>query len=383
VATIGVIHSPLSGHVNPLARLSRVLSRHGHRIVAWAPDGYRDVIERDGVELRALGAPFGGSPMTDFAQLAAVKASAAAAGGVAACAEALHAEEADLVVYDAMSLAGRVAARWLGVPAVASNAGAWPLLPREPQQPAVAARAPAPAARDVAALESARASLARDWGFELGGVVDILDNAGDLNLAYTTPAILGREGAPGWRLIGPLLDPVPRAAPPQERRPLVLFSLGTVFTDRLDLFRAAAEAFAGEPIDVLVATAGRVADEAIGPLPDNVTIERRLGVQREILSRADVFVSHCGAGSLHESLAAGVPVAGMPQFTDQPFWAARAEALGAGAEVVPQTADALRATVVRLLEDPAPRQRAEELAEHLAAYDGAAVAAAAVDELLG
>jgi len=51
--------------------------------------------------------------------------------------------------------------------------------------------------------------------------------------------------------------------------------------------------------------------------PSNCTVSSYVP-QLEILKHANVFVSHCGANSLHESLWSGVPIVAIPIFADQP-----------------------------------------------------------------
>lgn len=382
MARIGVIHVPLSGHVNPLARLSRVLARAGHDVIAWGHEPYRETIERDGVQMRSLGPAWTGPPVLDWAALGAALARAAADGGIAATADALHAERVDLVVFDSMAVSGLVAAEWLGLPAIGSNAGAWPLLiPDDPAAPPPPTPVPSgsPASEE---LRRHRETIAREWGVMLSHR-DVLDATAERNVAYTTETVVGRGAPEGWGLLGPLLDPV--AGVPEDAgddRPLVFFSLGTVFTEREHLFRVAVEALGHQPVRVLLGTSGRVSPERLGGLPPNVEVTHRVGVQRAILARAAVFVSHCGAGSVHESLAAGVPIAALPQFSDQPVWAGRVAALGAGALVEPQSADALREVVLALLDDPGYRTRAGEVAAGLAAHDGTRIATAVFAEAL-
>jgi UDP:flavonoid glycosyltransferase YjiC (YdhE family) len=83
-----------------------------------------------------------------------------------------------------------------------------------------------------------------------------------------------------------------------------------------------------------------------------------------------VHVTHAGGTSTHESLMAGVPMVCIPQGSDNPGWAARVQALGAG-EIVAETPEAIRTAVRRLLADEGPRQKAQELRDHFARYDGA------------
>lgn len=62
--------------------------------------------------------------------------------------------------------------------------------------------------------------------------------------------------------------------------------------------------------------------------------------QQEMLSRADVFVTHGGSNSLHEAVLSKVPTVVAPFFGDQMLISHRVEDLGIGIPLsVPQTTD--------------------------------------------
>ncbi|WP_327392294.1 glycosyltransferase [Streptomyces sp. NBC_01186] len=92
-------------------------------------------------------------------------------------------------------------------------------------------------------------------------------------------------------------------------------------------------------------------------------------------------VHHAGAGTTAAALRAGVPAVPVPVTADQPFWAARLAAVGAGTPPVPFAAlsgadvdavDRLAAPVERAAQDPALRAAAARVARRMAGEDGAA-----------
>lgn len=92
-------------------------------------------------------------------------------------------------------------------------------------------------------------------------------------------------------------------------------------------------------------------------------------------------VHHAGAGTAAAGLRAGLPTVSMPISTDQPFWAARINALGAGPPPVPYkklTAERLAAAIKQATTTPSYIARARELATALALEDGTAPVAAAL-----
>jgi UDP:flavonoid glycosyltransferase YjiC (YdhE family) len=149
--------------------------------------------------------------------------------------------------------------------------------------------------------------------------------------------------------------------------PLVYLTFGSV-APQMDFFpgvyRAAIDALAGLPIRLLV-TIGRDRDPAeLGAVPANVHVERWVP-QRDVMPHAAVMVSHGGSGTVRAGLAASVPLVVLPLFADQPYNAARVDALGAGIALaegpagIAGMADAVRAV----------------LADHRYARQAAAVAA--------
>ena len=95
-------------------------------------------------------------------------------------------------------------------------------------------------------------------------------------------------------------------------------------------------------------------------------------------------VHHAGAGTTAAGLRAGVPTVSVPMITDQPFWASRVTALGAGPKAVPYkslSADSLAAAIRDAVSRDSYRSRAEEIAKQLATEDGALPVIRALDRL--
>jgi UDP:flavonoid glycosyltransferase YjiC (YdhE family) len=154
-----------------------------------------------------------------------------------------------------------------------------------------------------------------------------------------------------------------------DERPLVYLTFGSVAPTMdffPDVFRGAIDAFSALPIRVLV-TVGRDRDPAdLGQMPANVQVERWVP-QREVMPHAAAMVCHGGSGTVTMGLAAGVPMAVVPLFADQPMNARRVEDVGAGIalEGGPEAVSRLGDAVSKLLVDPAYRANARRVADEV------------------
>ncbi|SRR5579883_1671409 len=122
-----------------------------------------------------------------------------------------------------------------------------------------------------------------------------------------------------------------------------------------------------------------------GPLPPTVIAVR--DVPHEwLFPRVAAVVHHGGAGTTGAALRAGVPSVVVPLGFDQPYWAGRVAALGAGPRPIARrrvTAERLAAAITEATEDPGIRRRAAAIGSALRAEHGVAVAVAAIERYAG
>ncbi|MER5648096.1 glycosyltransferase [Streptosporangium sp. NPDC002524] len=186
-----------------------------------------------------------------------------------------------------------------------------------------------------------------------------------LNLMPTIPALVGDDAVTddGVRLVG-----LPGAAGPRgdevafsgldridPGRPLVYVSFGTIFYRRPDLLRTVIIGAAATGAQV-IASVGDLAEELA--LPDEV-ITAPYVPQREVLERADVFVTHGGYNSVAESVRAATPMLVIPLAVDQPIQAYFVGRAGFGTALEPAGAtERAVADAVSDLLDPARDYRA-------------------------
>jgi MGT family glycosyltransferase len=203
-----------------------------------------------------------------------------------------------------------------------------------------------------------------------------------LNLMPTIPALVGADAVTddGVQLVG-----LPGAAgtrgdevafPDLDRldpdRPVVYVSFGTIFYRRPELLRTAIIGAAATGAQV-VASVGDLAGELA--LPEEVLAAPYLP-QREVLERADVFITHGGYNSVAESIRAATPMLVIPLAVDQPIQAHFVAGAGFGTALDPPvvTEQAVADAVTELL-DPTRPYRARLRAAQPECGDSAARAA--------
>lgn len=165
------------------------------------------------------------------------------------------------------------------------------------------------------------------------------------------------------------------ALPNKEKsRPLVYISMGTVINDRPDFYKNCVAALRDIDVDVVISCGSSVAPESLEKLADNVKAFQRVD-QLDVLSRADVFITHCGMNSVSESLYMAAPMVLYPQTGEQAAVARRAEEMGAGLRLQKDTAGGIRSAVKAVLNDRRYADAATECSADFRACPGAAGAA--------
>ena len=176
-----------------------------------------------------------------------------------------------------------------------------------------------------------------------------------------TPSIIpGQAPLPPWahELNGP--------------RKVVLVTQGTVANHNFELLIGPTlAALANEPDVVVVATAGGRPVEAIpGAVPSNARLASYLPFEW-LLPRVDVLVTNGGYGSVNQAMSFGIPLVTAGMTEDKADVNARVAWSGVGVNLATNepTRETLRAAVRTVLDRPAYRMRASQMADEFARMD--------------
>jgi UDP:flavonoid glycosyltransferase YjiC (YdhE family) len=155
-------------------------------------------------------------------------------------------------------------------------------------------------------------------------------------------------------------------------RRVVLVTQGTVANHNFELLIAPTlAALANEP-DVLVVatTGGRPVDAIPGAIPSNARVASYLPFEW-LLPRVDVLVTNGGYGSVNQAMSFGIPLVTAGMTEDKADVNARVAWSGVGVNLATNepTQDALRAAVRTVLDRPAYRMRASQMANEFARID--------------
>lgn len=163
--------------------------------------------------------------------------------------------------------------------------------------------------------------------------------------------------------------------------PPICFSFGSAMRHGKPYFEAAVEAcrILGKRGLLLAKGKGQVPVK----LPDSV-LHLDYAPFSEVFPRCHAVVHHGGIGTTAQGLAAGVPQLIMPLSFDQPDNARRLERLGVGARLWPKrfTGRRLADAIFQLLDSPATRMRAKDVAGLMRDSTAAANACRLIEELI-
>jgi MGT family glycosyltransferase len=366
------------GNVPPAVGIAQELVARGNevRFLGYLPQ--QAAIEARGIAFSAL--PRSGN-FDLYAERPPEQRLAAIIRNVWACPEhledvpdALAAHPADVLVVDFLMQGALAQARRTDIPvAVLAHSSVAGLVP-SPDSPMGSAR--------LAAANEFRATIGLPRMVRLNdgwdGLPTIVTTIPELDTAaYGAPKTVHYVGPVAERAVPSTWDP-PWA--PNDGRPLVLASFSTTrLWDPAGRIRNTLAALADEQVRVLLIASG---NSVPSELPDNATV-RPFVPHAEVLPSVSATVTHCGHGTVIASLAHGVPIAGLPYpAADQPFLAARIQALGAGVAMDGESSPAIIKRAVRdLLDRPSFREAAAQLALAIRVAPGVAGAADVLEQL--
>lgn len=307
---------PEKGHINPYIGPAQALADRGHQVTIVAPGDIQPQIDAAGLHFSPElvpqspnGRPTHGAELVALIQdpirLAIWIEQLLLTGippQVDQFRQCLRRLAADVVVIDPLYYPAAIAAHVEGIPWASVSNSLNPVLPPHLDSALL---------QTTRALGPRRAAIFGGYGAhpEFSGA-DVLSPY--LNVTFTTEALCGPVA--NVELVGPSFplhrrgDEVPMQPLPKDR-PIVYASFGSQIYHWPEIFAKLRR------LDVhLVLSAGELCHQ----LEPNESCQiYRYAPQRTILEHAKVFITHGGANSFMESIAAGVPMLLSPMCNDQ------------------------------------------------------------------
>ncbi len=364
------------GHFRPLVPFANACRAAGHEVRVAAPGSFEEAVRREGFGF----GPFGDRADKDIASLFARVRTASfedghrlmfseglaiyARAAVAGFADLVDSWQPNLIVRETAELASAIVGADRGIPRAHVATGVLDLFEVL-----------------VDAASESIASLTVDFGLAAPTGPALFASETVLTL---TPPSLDASNRPAHRY-REVADDVTADPAFDGLRPLVYMTFGSEASGP-GLFPALFAKAIGELATGgwrLLVTVGQNADPAaLGPLPDNVRVERWID-QAAILPHVAVVVCHGGYGTVIGALRAGVPIVVVPLFSiGQHENARRVHSSGAGISIGgPDRLSELRPAVTRVLAEPNFKLAARRIADEIRTLPPVADAVSLLNEL--
>ncbi len=348
---------PAHGHTNPMLPVAAELVSRGNTVRFYSFNEFKSKIEASGAEFISCDSYLPKLTKKEEAELKNVSITEMTIQGVRttlAMDMFLHNEflsfKPDVVYTDSVCFWGKLNAWKHGVPMVVSTS----TFAFNQMSSQYMKNSPKELADMIFGLPKISKELKKlkPYGYHVRSALSLVqsDNNTD-SIVYTSRRFqpYAESFSNHYAFVGPSV--FSKDQPDKEKlRPLVYISLGTVINDRPDFYSRCIEALKDQDADILISCGNVIDIEALGVLPDNVKVYPYVD-QPGILSKADVFITHCGMNSVSESLYMATPLVLYPQTSEQRAVARRTVEIGAGLMLTDDSANGIRLAVQEILKN--------------------------------
>ena len=216
-------------------------------------------------------------------------------------------------------------------------------------------------------------------GYPVKGILDIVRNDNETNtIVYTSKEFqpCADSFSDRYCFVGPSIRRVEEKIKKTAQK-LIYVSMGTVIKEK-EIYRNCVAAFCNTGYQVIISL-GASENEDL-ELPENIQVYRSVD-QMAVLSKADVFLTHCGMNSASEALYYEVPLICFPQTPEQGAVAKRVEELGAGIRLAAGGKEELLGAVEKILADSQYKEAAEKISKGFKRCGGARAAREFLEKL--
>ena len=372
---------PAHGHTNPMLPVAAELVSRGNTVRFYSFNEFKSKIENSGAEFISCDAYLPKLTKKEETELKNVSITEMTIQGIRttlAMDMFLHNEflsfKPDVVYTDSICFWGKLNAWKHGVPMVVSTS----TFAFNQMSSQYMKNSPKELADMIFGLPKISKELKKlkPYGYHVRSALSLVqsDNNTD-SIVYTSRHFqpYAESFSKHYAFVGPSV--FSKDEPDKEKlRPLVYISLGTVINDRPDFYSRCIEALKNQDADIIISCGNVIDIEALGVLPDNVKVYPYVD-QPGILSRADVFITHCGMNSVSESLYMATPPVLYPQTSEQRAVARRTIEIGAGLMLTDDSVKGIRSAVQEVLNNASYSTAAKACSEDFRSCIGTAGAA--------
>ena len=372
---------PAHGHTNPMIPVAAELVRRGNAVRFYSFEDFREKITASGAEFVSCDRFLPELTESEEEGLKTVRISEMTIQDIRITktmtdflSEEFGSFKPDVVYCDSACFWGKLSAWKFGVPLVVSTS----TFAFNQMSSQYMRHSPAEMADMIFGLPkiSREMKTLLPLGYPRKGALALVSSDNDTDsVVYTSKSFqpCSESFSEHYLFMGPSLRT--DIAPDKEKeRPLVYISMGTVINDRPDFYRNCISALRDMNADVIISCGKTVDISSFGTLPENIRMYPYVD-QLEVLSKADLFITHCGMNSVSESLYMAAPMILYPQTGEQQAVARRVAETGAGDFLRDDSADGIKAAVTKLLGDRSFADAAKSRCDDLRSCCGTAGAA--------
>ncbi len=369
---------PAHGHTNPTLEVVRELVSLGHEVLYYSYNMLKEKIEATGAKFiscddynmeEKLSPADSVRIGKDLAFSTKILVDTTLALDEMVC-EEMQKRRPDCIVADSMAIWGKCVAMKMGIPFVSStttfafNQHSAKIMKQSIWQVLKMIFSMGKIRNDIKRLQ------AKDY--PINNVLDIIQNSDSVDtVVYTSPEFqpASETFSDKYVFVGPSIRPATSQIEKTHEK-LIYISMGTVVNNDVKFYHDCIKAFGNTNYQVIMSVGNLVDMKEFENLPENISVYQNVD-QIAVLSKADVFISHCGMNSVNESLYYGVPLVMYPQTPEQGGVANRVEQLKAGIFLKKSNAANICNAVETLLNNEEYRKNAQCISDGFKKCSGA------------
>lgn len=371
---------PAFGHTNPTLQVVKELISQGHQVIYYSYNLLKEKIENTGAKFiscddydmeQKLSKEDTSKLGSDLAFSTKILVDTTLALDEKVCTE-MKEIQPDCIVADSMAIWGKFIALKLGIPFVSSTT----TFAFNQHSAKIMKQSFSQVVNMILSMGKIQKEIIRlqNKGYPVNNVLDIIQNDENTNtIVYTSPEFQpeSKTFSDKYEFVGPSIIPA-KSEIVKNRKYLIYVSMGTVINKQEKFFMNFIKAFQNkEDFQVIISTGKAINIEDFiqnyekkskSQFPQNIQMEQTVD-QIAVLSKTDVFISHCGMNSVNESLFYKVPLVMIPQTTEQKGVANRVNQVGAGIFLKNENPKTIFDTVTQVLNNSTYSENAKIISD--------------------